>query len=123
VFHHAVAQLLFAASRSHKDIHTRVSFLTTRVKHPDKDDWGKLKRLLLYIRAMIYMSLILRADSLNIIKWWVDASYAIRGDFRGHADETMSLGQGSFIGMSKKQKFNTKSSTECELVGVDDASP
>jgi hypothetical protein len=25
--------------------------------------------------------------------------------------------------MSKKQKLNTKSSTECELVGVDDASP
>jgi hypothetical protein len=25
--------------------------------------------------------------------------------------------------MSKKQKLNTKRSTECELVGVDDASP
>jgi hypothetical protein len=29
----------------------------------------------------------------------------------------------SEIGMSKKQKLNTKSSMECELVGVDDASP
>jgi hypothetical protein len=35
----------------------------------------------------------------------------------------MSLGRGSIIGMSKKQKLNTKSSTECELLGVDDASP
>jgi hypothetical protein len=35
----------------------------------------------------------------------------------------MSLGRGSIIGMSKKQKLNTKSSTECELVGVNDASP
>jgi hypothetical protein len=35
----------------------------------------------------------------------------------------MSLGRGAIIGMSKKQKLNTKSSTECELVGVDDASP
>jgi hypothetical protein len=35
----------------------------------------------------------------------------------------MSLGWGSVIGMSKKQKLNTKSSTKCELVGVDDASP
>jgi hypothetical protein len=122
-FHHAVAQLLFASSRSRKDIQTAVSFLTTRVKHPDEDDWEKLKRLLKYIRGTIYMPLILKADSLNIIKWWVDASYATHGDCRGHTGATMSLGRGSVIGMSKKQKLNTKSSTECELVGVDDASP
>jgi hypothetical protein len=99
--------------------------LTTRVKEPDEDDWGKLKRLLKYIRATIYMPLILilRADSLSIIKWWVDASYAAHGDCRGHTGVTISLGRGSIIGMSKKQKLNTKSSTECELMGVDDASP
>jgi hypothetical protein len=38
-FHHAVAQVLFLSV-------TAVSFLTTRVKKPDKDDWGKLKRVL-----------------------------------------------------------------------------
>jgi hypothetical protein len=31
-FHHAVAQLLFASARPHKDTQTAVSFLTTRVK-------------------------------------------------------------------------------------------
>jgi hypothetical protein len=93
------------------------------VKQPDEDDWGKLKRLLSYIRGTVYMPLILKADSLIIIKWWVDASYATHGDCRGHTGATMSLGRGSVIGMSRKQKLNTKSSTECELVGVDDASP
>jgi hypothetical protein len=97
--------------------------LTTRVNEPDEDDWGKLKRLLKYIHANIYMPLILRADSLSIIKWWVAASYAAHGDCRGHTGATMSLDRGSTIGMSKKQKLNTKSSTECELVGVDDALP
>lgn len=33
----------------------------------------------------------------------------------------MSLGKGSPISISRKQKLNTKSSTEAELVGVDDA--
>jgi hypothetical protein len=122
-FHHAVAQLLFASSRTRKNIQLAVSFLTTRVKQPDEDDWSKLKRLLKYIRGTIYMPLILRANSLSIIKWWVDASYATHGDCRGHTGAMMSLGWGSIIGMSKKQKLNTKSSTECELVGVDDASP
>jgi hypothetical protein len=123
VFHHAVAQLLFASARSRKAIQMAISFLTTRVKQPDEDDWGKLKRLLKYVRGTVYMPLILKADSLNIIKWWVDASYVTHGDCRGHTGVTMSLGRGSVIGMLKKQKLNIKSSTECELVGVDDASP
>jgi hypothetical protein len=42
-FHHTVYQLLFTANRAHWDIQTAVSFLTTRVQAPDKDDWGKLK--------------------------------------------------------------------------------
>ena len=33
----------------------------------------------------------------------------------------MTLGEGSVIAMSKKQKLNTRSSTEAELVGADDA--
>jgi hypothetical protein len=122
-FHHSVAQLLFATTRSHKDIQTSVAFLTTRVRGPDEDDWQKLKRVLRYIKGTIYLPLILREDRLDIIKWWVDASNATNDDCRGHTGATMSLGKGSIIGMSKKQKINTRSSTECELVGADDAMP
>jgi hypothetical protein len=79
-FHHSVAQFLFATTSSRKDIQHMVAFLTTRVKSPEEDDWMKLKRLLKYTRGTIYMPLILKADSLNIVKWWVDASYATHGD-------------------------------------------
>jgi hypothetical protein len=44
-FHHTTAQLLFL-SRVRRDIQTAVAFLTTCVKTPDEDDWGKLKRVL-----------------------------------------------------------------------------
>ena len=37
-FHHFVAQLLFMSSRVHRDKHTAVAFLTTRVKAPDEDN-------------------------------------------------------------------------------------
>ena len=50
-FHRAVAQLLFMSCRPRRDIQTAVSFLTTRVKKPDEDDWGKLKRLLRYLKC------------------------------------------------------------------------
>jgi hypothetical protein len=122
-FHHCVAQLLFASARARKDIQPSVAFLTTRVRTPDEDDWLKLKRLLKYIRSTVYLPLILKAESLNVIKWWVDASFATHDNCRGHTGATMSLGKGSIVGMSKKQKINTRSSTEAELVGADDAIP
>ncbi len=53
-FHHTVAQLLFFCCRVRKDIQTAVSFLTTRVKKPNEDDWGKLKRVLKYLKGTLY---------------------------------------------------------------------
>ncbi len=45
IFHHTVARLLFMWTRARRDIQMAVAFLMTRVKSPDKDDWGKLKRV------------------------------------------------------------------------------
>jgi hypothetical protein len=53
--------------------------------------------------------------------WSVDASFAIHNDMQSHTGALLSLGQGALMSMSSKQKINTKSSTEAELVGVDDA--
>jgi len=55
------------------------------------------------------------------MKWWIDASFAIHQDMRSHTGATMSLGKGGIYSSSTRQKINTKSSTEAELVGVSDA--
>ena len=65
-FHHTTAQLLFL-SRVRRDIQTTVAFLTTRVKHPDNDDWGKLKRVLKYLHTTRFLRLKLFAASLSNI--------------------------------------------------------
>ena len=52
---------------------------------------------------------------------YVDASFAVHPDYRSHTGAVMTFGKGSPIGLSKKQKLNTRSSTEAELVGADDA--
>ena len=69
------------------------------------------------------MPLILHADNVNLIKWWVDAAYATHDDMWGHTGATMSLGHSSVLSMSKKQKLNMKSSTESELIGADNVFP
>ena len=42
-------------------------------------------------------------------------------DMKGHSGYGMSFGKGAVLSYSQKQKINTKSSTESELVGMDDA--
>jgi hypothetical protein len=65
--------------------------------------------------------LTLRVDDLNIIKWYVDASFAVHPDFKSHTGAYATYGTGAVICLSRKQKLNTRSSTEAELVGADDA--
>ena len=69
------------------------------------------------------MPLILSADGSGILKWWVDASYAVHPNMRGHTGGSLSFGRGFPIVGSTKQKLNTRSSTEAEVVGVDDFMP
>ncbi len=45
-FHRTVAQLLFLSCRARRDIQTSIAFLTSRVKDPDGDGWGKVMRVL-----------------------------------------------------------------------------
>ena len=74
-FHHTTAQLLFLSSRASMDTQTSVSFLTTRVKKPDEDDRGKLKRALKYLNGTRRLKLTLTIESMGVIKWFVDGSH------------------------------------------------
>ncbi len=120
-FHHTTAQLLFL-SRTQHDIQTAIAFLTTRVKAPDEDNWGKLKRVIKYLNGTKNLKLHLLAESLSIIQWYVDASHQTHKDCKGHTGAFLTLGAGATTSSSNKQKINTKSSTETELIRLYDKS-
>ena len=120
-FHTTVAKGLFLSKRSRPDIQPTIAVLSTRVKSPNESDWKKLTRLMEYLNGTKELTLRLWADNLRVVKWYVDASFAVHPDYRSHTGAVMTLGKGSPIGLSKKQKLNTRSSTEAELVGADDA--
>ena len=50
-FHKAVVKVLFGTKRARPDTGTAISYLITRVREPDEDDWYKLKHLMKYIRG------------------------------------------------------------------------
>ena len=74
-----------------------------------------------YLNGTKDLVLRLSADGINVMKWYVDASFAVHPDFCSHTSVTMTMGKGAIVSQSIKQKINTCSSTEAELVGVDDA--
>ena len=79
--------------------------------------------MIYYQRGTISLPLILYANSASILKWWVDGSHVVHPTLHGHSGSCLSLGQGMPISGSMKQKLNTCSSTEIELVVADDFMP
>ena len=66
---------------------------------------------------------IIGADDLYTLNTWVDAAYAVHPNMRSHTGRTMSFGIGTIHARSSKQKLNTKSSTEAEVVGLSEYLP
>jgi hypothetical protein len=96
----------FVAKRARPSILLMISFLTTRVKCPDQDDWKKLMSLLGYLKRTAGL-------------------YAFHEDMRGQSGAVLLAGNCTVLFRSNKQKVNTSisTSTETELVAVDDALP
>jgi len=113
---------VFLSKRARPDIQPTIAVLCTRVKAPNGSDWKKLDRLLRYLNGTRDKKLILSAENLHVLKWYVDASYAVHPDFKSHTGSVLTLGQGAVISSSSKQKLNTDSSTNAELVGAHDMS-
>ncbi len=121
-FHTMVAKALFLCKRARPDIQTTIAILCTRVKAPNESDWKKLIRLMKYLNGTRDDVLTLSSKDLRILKWYVDASFGVHADFKGHTGGVLLMEKGAIISVSRKQKLNTRSSTEAELVGADDMS-
>jgi hypothetical protein len=73
-----------------------------------------------YIRGTRTIHLIISANGSGILNCWVDTSFAVHPNMRGHSGGGLSLERGFPIVSSTKQKLNTRSSTETDIVGADD---
>ena len=86
--------LLFLSKRAQPDIQPTTTFLTKRVRNPDKEYWKNLRRLLSYLDATINsMKLHLNANDLDVIHWWLDASYGTHPDLKGQTGVMISIGK------------------------------
>jgi hypothetical protein len=120
IFHTFVMKAMFLCKRARPDIDQAIAFLSSRVRDANEGDWSKLLRVLGFLKGTIEDVLTLEADDTNTLTWYVDVAFAVHADMKSHTGAIFTMGKGAILSSSTKQKVNTRSSTESELVGVDD---
>ena len=120
MFHTLVAKGLFISKRARPDILPAITYLCTRVKEPNENDWFKLSKVMGFLKTTINDELTIEANDYGNITWYVDAAFGVHKDFKSHTGAVMMLGKGSVQSISTKQKVNSRSSTEAELISIDD---
>ena len=118
-----VAKILWTEKRGRPDVEPTMSFLCTRVKEPDKDDWHKFKHLCCFLKQTKSDVRIIGADDLLNMLVMIDSAHAVHKDMRGHTGGITSFGTGIIDQKSSKQRMNTRSSTEAEHVGTSEYLP
>ena len=95
-------------------------FYVQEQKSPIEQDYNKLGRVISYLKKTIHLPLVIGVGDSETLTWNIDPSFAVHLDYKSHTGACLTLGHGSILFVSAKQKINTRSSTEAELVGVDD---
>ena len=63
-----------------------------------------------------YLLLTFEASSVQVIKWFVNASFVVHGDMRSHTRVFITLGKGYVYGTYVGQKLNTNILAEAEIL-------
>ena len=119
-FHSTVAALLYIAKRTRPDILFTVNFLCTRVLKPTMEDFLKLIRLIRYLHGTSEDEMFLAIEGDLEMHAYIDASYGVHVDSKSHSGMIVTMGKGTVLGISSKQKCVSKSSTEAELIAMTD---
>jgi hypothetical protein len=120
VFHTYVMKSMFLCKRARPDIDQGITFLSSRVKEANEGDWTKLLQVLGFLKGTINDVLKLEADDTNTLTWYINAAFAVHADMKSHTGAMFTMGKGAISGSSTKKKVSSHSSTESELIGVDD---
>ena len=107
--------LSFLAQTSRADLLMTVSYLSNRQVTPNEHDQSALDRLTQYVFGTIGLKFRIAAND-TIIRGSCDAAFGVHSDKKSHSGYIISLGGTLVKASSKKQSSMTQSSTEAELI-------
>lgn len=114
-----VMSLMYLARFTRPDILFAVTYLATKCQNPTEDDYAQGIRILKYLAHNPQSALLYAAKDLEV-KVYCDASHLLHGDGKGHSGAIVLLGGNHIYSFSGKQKLQARSSTEAELIALDE---
>jgi hypothetical protein len=121
-FASALMKAMYLGKRTRPDILTALSVLATRMQSADNRDIECLRTVQKYLNQTKQLGLTFHPTTMELT-YWVDAAYGLHNDMRGHGGTMVTFGYANapVYTKSSKQKLHTRSSTETELVALDDS--
>ena len=121
-YHTAVYQCLYLAKKVVRcDILAYASFLSGRVNNPTEKNKEQVLKLMNYLHATSDRGIVYRGGAPFIPIVYGDAAYMVHDDVRSRGGTIIMLCDGPIEAHSSKQTILTRSSTEAELVNLDES--
>jgi hypothetical protein len=116
-----VMSLMYLARFTRPDILMPITYLATKSAAPTEDDYAKAIRVLAYAATTRSRNLIFRAGADLTLQIFADAAHMLHKDGKGHGGIIGTMGSAPIFSKSYKFKLVTRSSTESEMVCLDEA--
>jgi hypothetical protein len=118
-----IMSLMFLARFTRVDILMPVTYLATKSADPRQKDYNKAMKILNYVIRTKTRVLWFGTHPTLELRVFTDASHMLHADAKGHGGIIVTYGGTIIASKSFKMKLVTKSSTESELVAIEEAVP
>jgi hypothetical protein len=115
-----VMTLMYIARLTRPDVLMATTYLATRSHCATPTDWRYCMKIAKYLQETPDLGLVLHCTSLQV-NIWADASYAVHHDGKGHTGYIIYLGDSYVHARSGKQKLQSTSSTDAEVIAAVEA--
>jgi hypothetical protein len=116
-----VMSLMYLARFTRPDILMPTTFLATKSAAPTEENYDQLMQILGYVMATRLKRLLFSSSADLTLAIYADAAHMIHSDSKGHGGILVTLGSAPIVSKSFKLKLVTRSSTESELLVLDEA--
>jgi hypothetical protein len=118
----AVGSLMYLATGTRPDIAHAVSIVSQKLDNATIEDWNKVKRIMRYLCGTATLGIMYHHDGPKKIEAYSDADYAQDVQSRRSTTGTVcKFAGGAITWLSQKQKCVALSTTEAELIAVNEA--
>jgi len=116
-----VMSLMYLARFTRPDILMPITYLTTKSAAPTQSDYAKAMRFLAYTATTKNRVMFFKAEADFTLRIYADAAHMLHKDGKGRGGIIETMGSAPIFSKSYKFKLVTRSSTESEMVCLDEA--